>query len=107
VAADGYEIAAELAWTLPRDVVVIGLDPPRWTLFRLHAADLAGRTGLLVRSTRRGDDIDRTQWAAIEEVGHADRARDGRVIEGFRLFRVTGGAGATASAAILPRRASD
>lgn len=105
VAADGYDIAAELAWHLPSAAPVIAVSP-RWRYFRLpdgHAVT-DGQPGLFVRSARRGDDIDRTPWASMAELGRIERGRDGLAAEGFRLFRVIGRPGGTAQAE-LPRRA--
>lgn len=88
VAADEYGIAAELARNLP-GVMVVGVEP-RWRFFGLPRAEVAGRTGLLVRSLRRGAEIDTAPWAKIDEVGRAVRSRNGVTAEGFRLFRVEG-----------------
>jgi 4-amino-4-deoxy-L-arabinose transferase-like glycosyltransferase len=87
VAADGYGPASELAWWLPAGVAVIGAEP-RWSLFDLPAADIAGRAGLLVRSARRGDDPDPRPWAELVPLGTLDRQRDSEVAETFRLYRV-------------------
>ena len=50
VAADNYGVASMLAHDLPGPVV--GAEP-RWATFALPQADIAGQTGLLVRSRRR------------------------------------------------------
>ncbi len=89
VAADDYGIAAELAQALPPDLTVIGAEE-RWRLFDLPPADLAGSPGLLLRSTRRDANVDPAPWTELREIGHANRARDGQVIERFRVYRVTG-----------------
>jgi 4-amino-4-deoxy-L-arabinose transferase-like glycosyltransferase len=101
VAADQYGVAAELALGLPPGIPVIGIEP-RWALFDLPHPMLAGRTGILVRSARRGDLDDASGWSEIAELGQAERIHDGTAVEAFRLFRVTGQAG-PASAAVLPR----
>jgi 4-amino-4-deoxy-L-arabinose transferase-like glycosyltransferase len=101
VAADNYGIAAELAQNLPPDVAAVGAEE-RWRLFNLPRADLAGSVGLLVRSTRRDANVDRAPWAALREIGHASRARDGQVIEQFRVYRVTGRSSSPAIV-LLPR----
>lgn len=90
VAADDYAVAAELARDLPGGFPVVGVEP-RWALFELPAAPVTGRTGILVRSVRRGDDLDRSRWSSTEEIGHASRVRDEVTAETFRLYRVIGG----------------
>ena len=82
-----------LARLLPGQV--LGLDD-RWALFNLPDArpGIAGRTGLLVRSARRADAPDGRDWDSVTEIGTRDRARNGMVAEGFRLYRVVGRAGA-------------
>ncbi len=89
VAADDYGIAAELARMLPPGLAVIGAEE-RWRLFDLPPANLAGRSGLLVRSMRRDANVNRAPWAELREIGQVSRARDGQVIERFRVYRVTG-----------------
>ncbi len=102
VAADEYGVAALLAWYLPDAVPVIGLDPHWRTLSLLPARPvLAGRTGLLVRSTRRGGPPDPSFWTAITPAGEAVRGRNGITAETFTLDMVTGAAQPPA-AALLP-----
>jgi 4-amino-4-deoxy-L-arabinose transferase-like glycosyltransferase len=101
VAADQYGVAAELAREMPAGISVVGIEP-RWALFDLPRPVLAGRTGILVRSTRRGDAGDRLPWSFIGELGEAVRRRDGSTVEAFRLFRVAGLA-SPEPAALLPR----
>ena len=87
VAADEYGLAAELAHALP-DREVLGVEP-RWRLFRLPPP-LAGETeGVLVRSERRHDAPDPRPWSSLIPAGELVRARDGRVAERYRLYRVT------------------
>jgi 4-amino-4-deoxy-L-arabinose transferase-like glycosyltransferase len=108
VAADDYGVAAKLARTLPPGLAVIGAEQ-RWRLFDLPPADLAGSSGLLVRSMRRDASVDRAPWAELREIGQASRARDGQEIERFRVYRVIGRP-ALPSTVLLPRpntRASD
>ena len=69
----------------------------------LPAAPVTGRTGILVRSVRRGDDLDRSRWSSTEEIGHASRVRDEVTAETFRLYRVIGGPEGS-PAVTLPRR---
>lgn len=103
VVADQYGVAAELARTLPLDVVVIGAEQ-RWALFNLPQASLASRTGILVRNARDGAP-DPQPWSSMTEIGRADRRRGGDEVEAFRLYRVTGDASAV-PAVMLPRMVS-
>ena len=102
VASGEYGDAAELARLLPPGVTVIGVEP-RWALFDLPKPEIAGQTGILVRSARRGDDIDRAPWSTMTEIGEAQRSRDNATIERFRLLLVTARA-SPVPMAILPRR---
>jgi 4-amino-4-deoxy-L-arabinose transferase-like glycosyltransferase len=101
VASDEYGEAAELARDLPPDVTVIGVEP-RWALLDLPRPKIAGAAGILVRSARRGPDLDRTPWAEVQPIGDAVRSRDGEAIERFNLFRVAAGPTVTPEA-VLPR----
>ena len=102
VAVDSYGLAAEMARLLPRGLPVVGVDP-RWAYFRLSSAAkvMAGRSGLLLRSARRGDAPVAADWARIAPDGEAARARDGVRAEAYRLYRVTGRSGGEASG-LLP-----
>ncbi|MEJ0016583.1 MAG: glycosyltransferase family 39 protein [Acetobacteraceae bacterium] len=100
VAADQYGVAAELARHLPPDVPVVGVEQ-RWTQIGLPRADVAGRTGLLIRSTRRGPELEGIPWPAPVEIGEVERQRDGEAVETFRLYRVVP-AGNSAIAVTLP-----
>ncbi|HSU06057.1 MAG TPA: glycosyltransferase family 39 protein [Acetobacteraceae bacterium] len=106
VASDEYGEAAELAWLLPPDVPVIGVEP-RWALFDLPRLDLprpalTGPPGILVRSARRGGDMDRGAWAEVQEIGPAVRTRDTEVVERYRIYRVIARQSSTPKA-LLPR----
>ena len=92
VVSDNYAHAALLARLLPGEV--FGIDP-RWALFDLPdaRAGIVGKVGILVRSARRDDNPDASDWARIERLGVVDRARHGMVGEQFRLYRVEGRAG--------------
>jgi 4-amino-4-deoxy-L-arabinose transferase-like glycosyltransferase len=85
VAADSYGLASILARGLPG--LVVGGEP-RWDLFGLPSAMIAGRTGLLVRSQRRAGPPDPGPWQSIEPAGTIVRSRDGVVAESYNLFRV-------------------
>ncbi len=103
IACDEYGTAAELALArvVPRPIPVIGVEP-RWARFRLPAPQNGGEVGILVRSERRGADIDLAPWASVRPIGVAQRARDGVKIERYRLFRVVARPGLTPEA-VLPR----
>ncbi len=105
VAADEYGLSSELAWLIP-DTPVIGVGA-RWTLFNLPRPQTAGQVGILVRSERHGDDIDRAPWADIQPIGEAVRQRDGLVIERYRLFRVVARPPNTGEAVLPGRHGND
>ena len=86
IAADNYGLAAILAHDLPGPV--IGTEP-RWSLFSLAPAAVAGQSGVLIRSQRRAGLPDPAPWAAIAPIGTITRSRDGVVAESYNLFRVT------------------
>ncbi len=86
VAADNYGLASMLAHDLPGPV--LGAEP-RWSLFALPTADLAGQSGLLVRSRRRTGAPDPGPWQTLVPAGVVTRSRDGVVAEEYDLFRVT------------------
>ncbi len=101
VAADQYGIAAELA-RAPEIGVPVLATGARWALFGLPPAPVAGRQGLLVRSLRRGDDVDVSPWADIVEIGRVGRDNAGDTVEGYRLYRVRGRDAGT-PVVVLPR----
>jgi hypothetical protein len=86
ISADNYGVAAMLAHDLPG--LVVGAEP-RWRLFALPLAPVAGKTGLLVRSARRYGPPDPAPWQTVTPAGTAIRSRDGVVAETYDLFRVT------------------
>jgi 4-amino-4-deoxy-L-arabinose transferase-like glycosyltransferase len=104
VAADNYGLAGELALLMPPATPVVGVEQ-RWAFFALPSGDatLAGRTGLLLRSTRRADPPDPAPWSRIEKLGEIARARDGVVAETYGLYLVTGRPGSKPISAVLPR----
>ncbi len=87
VAAGDYDVASELALHLPSAVTVIGVEP-RWAWFDLPRPMVAGQTGLLVRSLRRGGPPNSEPWASVQPLGTIWRRRGAARVEGFRLFRV-------------------
>ncbi len=86
VAADNYGLAAMLAHDIPGPVV--GAEP-RWSLFALPAAVIAGQSGILIRSRRRAGPPDASPWLTLTPAGRLTRSRDGVVAEEYDLFRVT------------------
>jgi 4-amino-4-deoxy-L-arabinose transferase-like glycosyltransferase len=100
VAAEQYGLAGELALAMPPGVPVVGIEP-RWAYFALPPAPIAGRTGILVRSTRRDGMPDPADWSNVVPIGQTMRMQNG-VVETYRLFRVTGRADGT-PAAMMPR----
>ncbi len=102
VAADEYSQAGELARALPAPVPVIGVER-RWALFDLPHPDITGKVGILVRSARRGPDIDARPWASLRPLGEVERRRGAQVVERFRLYRVIGRSGRGVPEALLPR----
>jgi 4-amino-4-deoxy-L-arabinose transferase-like glycosyltransferase len=102
VAADQYGVASELAYWLPAEVQVVGIEQ-RWRMFDLPVAALDGRVGILVRSVRREALVGNGPWAARDLLGAVARQRDGQAVEFYGLYRVVGG-GTLPDAAVLPRR---
>jgi 4-amino-4-deoxy-L-arabinose transferase-like glycosyltransferase len=99
VAADEYGLASALAFRLAGQVVGV---ERRWALFNLPRAELAGRTGILVRSLRDAGPPDPRPWASIAPMGTISRGRRGVIAETYRLFRVVGRSGPPPSAALPP-----
>jgi 4-amino-4-deoxy-L-arabinose transferase-like glycosyltransferase len=85
IAADNYGVAAILAHALPGPVV--GAEP-RWALFNLPQIDLAGQSGLLVRSHRRHGGPDPAPFLSVQPAGTVLRSRGGVVAEEYDLYRV-------------------
>jgi 4-amino-4-deoxy-L-arabinose transferase-like glycosyltransferase len=101
VVADQYGAASELAYWLPANVPSVALGA-RWRLFDLPKARVAGQTGLLVRSTRRGAMTGNDGWLDVEPIGTVDRTRNGETIETYRLYRVTSPVASSELAALPP-----
>jgi 4-amino-4-deoxy-L-arabinose transferase-like glycosyltransferase len=89
VAADEYGLAAELAFHRLPDTsgIVVGVEP-RWAMFAMKPAALAGESGVLVRSMRRAGGPDAKTWPGAVKIGEVARARGGVVAEGYVLYRV-------------------
>jgi hypothetical protein len=71
-------------------------------LFALPPAEIAGQTGILVRSERRSDPPSPADWSEVAPIGEAVRSQNGGMAESYRLFRVTARAGG-AAAAVMPK----
>ncbi len=101
VAADEYGLASELAFRLRTPTVGV---ERRWRMFELPAYELAGQTGLLVRSARQAGLPAASSWAGMVPLGTLVRGRHGVVAETYFLYRVTGRAD-DAPAVALPANA--
>ncbi len=99
VAADGYAMDSELAWTLPASVPVVGVDA-RWAFFALPAAPIAGQVGLLLRDSARTDPPDPSVWQQAAPLGFVTRPGGAREIAVYRVVA----ADHPAVAVTLPRR---
>jgi len=78
IACDQYGVASELALALP--FPIIGIEP-RWALFDLPHANLAGQTGILVHSGNGAPDG--TPWSTLSELGTVERGP-----QTLRVYRV-------------------
>lgn len=86
VAADGYALASELAWSMPGTPTVISLDD-RWRLTSLPLAAIGQQTGLLVRNAGGADPPDPREWGDVRLLRVAVRpGSDGR---GYAVYSVT------------------
>jgi 4-amino-4-deoxy-L-arabinose transferase-like glycosyltransferase len=86
VAADGYALTSELAWSMP-GAAIIGIGE-RWRLLDLPAADTAGKTGLLVVDPRRAGLPEPSAWADSQRIGTVERPGLGGT-GAFVVYRVT------------------
>jgi 4-amino-4-deoxy-L-arabinose transferase-like glycosyltransferase len=98
VAADQYALAAALAWTLPADMPVAGVED-RWALFALPRALGAGPVGILVRDSRERMGFDSGLWSSAEKLGEINRGN----VQTLQYFRVTPTRADLADAVWLPR----
>ena len=99
VVAEEYALLAELAWNAPAAMPVVGIDT-RLRPMTLPLADLAGRTGILVRAEHRGEDIDHDTWASAVFLGVVVRSSSRGPAERYRVWRVVG----QTQAVVLPHR---
>ena len=99
IVADDYALASELAWW---GTPVLDLDR-RWSFTRLPAAQIAGRTVLLIQSARRHTPPDPRLWASATEIAALNRGRSGRIAERYMLYRAV--AAGLDRATRLPTRA--
>ncbi len=97
VVSDEYGLASELAWHLAGPVVGV---EPRWALFRLPAAAMAG-AGILVQNEHRREAPDPARFGAVRLLGEAVRERGGEVAERYRLYGVDAVPGRVGDRAVL------
>ncbi|MBV8739454.1 MAG: glycosyltransferase family 39 protein [Alphaproteobacteria bacterium] len=100
VAADNYGVAAELARELPPAVLVVAIGP-RWASFDLPAPKVDGMKAILVVPEDHATPI----WPAAEQIGTADRKKNGVVIQSYKLYLAI--SDHATSAVLLPRPAID
>jgi hypothetical protein len=100
VAADGYALGSELAWFMPDQIPVIGVDE-HWAFTRLPRPDPAGRVGLLLRDARNTAAPDPSRWPDAERVGVVHRP--GGAPGAYVVYRITT-ADMTGPVAALPHR---
>jgi 4-amino-4-deoxy-L-arabinose transferase-like glycosyltransferase len=100
VTAEGYGLASELAWWMPRDIPIVGTDE-RWRLTALPTMAIAGRSGLLVRNAGRGSPPDAAMWTEIRRIG--TMTRTGAPGPNEAIYQVTA-ADASPAAVALPHR---
>jgi 4-amino-4-deoxy-L-arabinose transferase-like glycosyltransferase len=98
VVADEYATAAELAWSLPRDVTVVALGP-RWRFFALPAPRLGESGCVLVGGAH---ELPSQGWHGARRLDEVGRNGDGATIQRFSLWRVAG-VPPSLPAAVLPR----
>ena len=113
IAAEPYEIAAELAWSLSAGTDVIGIGP-RWGPTTLPRAATGDRPGILIRPERYGDAPDAVEWRDATRLPDIVRAGGGVELERYAVFLVRAANGisrdgtsaldGTATGALLPRR---
>ncbi|HEX2943143.1 MAG TPA: glycosyltransferase family 39 protein [Rhodopila sp.] len=100
VAVEGYALGSELAWLLPVERPLVGVDA-HWAFINLPRPALGGRIGLLVRDERNAAPPDSSRWTDAERIGTV--LRPGVTPGRYAVYRVTGTASQD-SAASLPRR---
>ncbi len=87
IAAEGYDLASELAWWMPPAIPVLGTDQ-RWRLTRLPAVAIDGTSGLLVRDARHLGPPDPRMWTNVRRIGTV--TRPGGIGLDFAVFQVSG-----------------
>ncbi len=97
VASDQYALAATLAWILPQDVTVLGIED-RWRLFNLPRGHPVGQAGILVRDSRDQTVFDPRLWRSATRLSAVDRG----TVQSLHLFLVVS-AGDDPSIVALPR----
>jgi hypothetical protein len=97
IAADGYDVASELAWHMPQGIRVFGAEA-RWQLTSLPRIALQGQTVLLVTDARHPGPVDSTLWTNVQRIGLVTRR--GAPGPAFAVYRAT----ATTAMTELPQR---
>lgn len=98
VVAEEYALFSELAWDAPATMHVVGIEN-RLVPMSLLRTNLKDQQGILIRSERRGGDMDPGIWSSVEPLGLIDRAGPRGTVERYRIWRVSG----TSMATVLPR----
>jgi 4-amino-4-deoxy-L-arabinose transferase-like glycosyltransferase len=101
VASDQYALASELAWTLPPETSVLGVEE-RWRLFTLPPVAEVGPLGILLRDSRDQAPFDPALWHAVHRVGEVARGD----VQVLHLFAVVPAARQTPRIVTLPRPAT-
>jgi hypothetical protein len=99
IAAEGYALAAELAWWLPPGTHVI-VSGERWVLTKLPPASTKQNVGLLIQDARAAAP-DPAVWKAATRI--ATITRPGAATNGYAIYRIEGPAD-PAAARQLPTR---
>jgi hypothetical protein len=102
VATEPYGVAAELAWSLPPDVAVLGTGS-HWAFTTLPRLETGDQYGLLIRPERYGDAVDSSEWRQVTRLPDIARTGASGEIERYAVFRVRR-ADATTSEMLLPHR---
>jgi hypothetical protein len=86
VAAEPYDVAAELAWTLPPDFAVVGTGK-RWDTTTLSRTENDERLGILVRPAGYPSP-DAAEWKDWRKLAEIARSLNGEEIDRYSVFLV-------------------
>jgi 4-amino-4-deoxy-L-arabinose transferase-like glycosyltransferase len=101
IAAEPYGLAAELAWTLPPDIEIVGAGK-HWVPFALPRVETSQMQGILIRPERYGDAPDPRDWHDATRFSEFTRSSSGGELERYAVFRVR--IDGPFSGAVLPHR---